>query len=623
MRYRLAAVAATLALLYGCVAHEKSGDSSAAVGDWKSAFIHYRQALADQPDTPGLKQKYDNARQQALGQARQQAATCNTQRDWVCVVNESDFILSMEPGNPEATAMKAQGALHQALDVLGQARTAAAQRQYKEAADLIARARGMSNAPQVEQEGQRVQMEIVAHAVAEADRLRAERKYVEAAEALKVAIQYDPSVSQKLRQVERERDEWLAIEYERIAREGDLAMNARDYRAAEERYRAALQVKPGGRAEPMARYAGALWRAGNALQARDYAGATNAYQEAIATGMDRGEARTGLEKLRIRPYRIAVKSVLLKSMRPDGAPWIGTMTPLFARVANFVEQAVAKGTLDRAIDLAQTLPYENRPEIRAEVILPDGTRLATKPLSGVFGSFEGEFVMTTNAYDERNVAFRVIMRTQAPDGEEIGRIDVPLRELCDKRDTWLKSDSITQLRVTADPAEGRQEGTFVGMIKLEAPPPSTGTGTVTAPPPPPPPPPGNPPPPPPPGGPPPPPGGTTVPASGTPPPPPPANPPPPPANPPPPPANPPPPPANPPPGHGGTPPGHGGTPPGHGASPPVTSPPPPPPPGPATPPPPAPPAPPADDEDDEKDKDKKGKKNKKKKKKDVRKIEDD
>src|SRR5688572_15742098 len=98
MRYRLAAAAASLSLLVGCIAHEKEGDSSAAVGDWKTAYVHYRNALREKAETPGLQPKFDNARTQALAQARQKASTCQQQRDWVCVMSEAQFILEAEPG---------------------------------------------------------------------------------------------------------------------------------------------------------------------------------------------------------------------------------------------------------------------------------------------------------------------------------------------------------------------------------------------------------------------------------------------------------------------------------------------------------------------------------------------
>ena len=68
MRKHLLKLAPLLAvtLLTSCIAHDKSADKFAAVGDWKNAWSEYRKALADKPDDPILKQKYENARKQAI-----------------------------------------------------------------------------------------------------------------------------------------------------------------------------------------------------------------------------------------------------------------------------------------------------------------------------------------------------------------------------------------------------------------------------------------------------------------------------------------------------------------------------------------------------------------------------
>ena len=496
MRYRLAAAAASLSLLIGCIAHEKEGDSASAVGDWKTAYVHYRNALAEKPETPGLKPKFDNARTQALAQARQKASTCQQQRDWGCVGAEAQFILEAEPGAPDAAQLMAQASFYQALDLLQQARTAAAQRQFPQAAELVRRARELSNAPEVAAEGGRVQMEIAAAAVAESDRLRQERRYDEALQAMQVAVQYDPSQADRLRAVEQEREQWLAYQYEKAAYDGDKAMAHRDWRGAVEAYRAAQQIRPGGRADGLGRYCDAMARGEAAIQNRQYDAAAAAYQEAVATNLDRGEARRELDRLRVRPYDINIRSVLLVPTRQDGNPWTGPTTAHFFRIAQFIQQHLTSKAFERAVEMAMTVPTENRPEVRVEVMLPDGTRLMSKPVSGLYATFEGSLVMATSGYDERHLAFRVVQKSAStPDGEEIGRMDIALRDLCEVGDVFMFSDSVSQLRVTARAADGRQEGTFAGLTKWQPPPPGTGTagtppppggtGTAAAPPPPP------------------------------------------------------------------------------------------------------------------------------------------
>ncbi|HYV49536.1 MAG TPA: hypothetical protein VFA20_31975 [Myxococcaceae bacterium] len=479
MRYRLAAAAASLSLFVGCIAHEKEGDSAAATGDWKSAYVHYRDALQEKAETPGLKPKFDNARTQALAQSRQQANTCLQQRDWACVGSEAQFILSVEPGAPDAAQMKAQASLYQAMDVLQQARGFAAQRNFGQAADAVKRAREMSNAPEVQAEAGRVQMEIVAAAVAESDRLRQERQYDQAVQAMQVAVQYDPSQAQRLRDVQDEREKWIAYQYEKTAYDGDVALSQRDWRTASERYRAATAMRPGGRADGLARYCDAMANADAALQNRSYDAAAQAYQEAVNSGADKGEARAALEKLRIRPYDVAIRSVLLVPTKPDGNPWTGPITPLFFKVAQFVQQHLQSRHAERAVEMAMTIPNENRPELHVEVMMPNGSVLATRPVKGIYATFDGDLVINSNGYDDRHLLFRVVQHGNGPEVIELGRLDVAMRDLCDAGDIAMTSDNVSQLRVTAKPADGRQEGAF-GLTQVTA----ATTAVAAAPPPP-------------------------------------------------------------------------------------------------------------------------------------------
>src|SRR5262245_24406415 len=146
MLIRLLPVLALLALA-GCVAHEKAGDSAAATGDWKTAYTHYRQALSEKPDTPGLKEKRDAARREALSQAWQRARGCEQQGDWTCAMGESEYMLSIEPNHPDALGMKNAASARVAMARIADARAAARQLKYKEALSLLQSARTLSNDP--------------------------------------------------------------------------------------------------------------------------------------------------------------------------------------------------------------------------------------------------------------------------------------------------------------------------------------------------------------------------------------------------------------------------------------------------------------------------------------------
>lgn len=488
MQYRLAAAAAALMFLVGCAAFTKEADSAAAAGDWKTAYVRYQAALKAKPDAKEIKQKLENARGRALQQSRAKAQLCVQQRDWDCARGEAQFILTAEPGAPDAAQLNAQASLSQALDVLESARAAAAQHRFREASEATRRATTLSSAPEVAAKRLDVDREIVLAAIAEADRLRPDRKYAEALEAMKVAAQCDPAQANRLRQVEVERDQWVSYQYEAAAYEGDQLMDRRDWQAARDRYRAAIAVRSGGRAEGLARYSDAMARGTAAIARHDSPGAAAAFKEAVGTSLDRGEARRAIDKLKVRPFRIALLSLLLMPARPDGNPWVGSKSPMFSTVAGLVQEQLANHASDRAVELALTVPSENRPKVRVEVALPDGTQLSTRPETGLFMTYQGELVIAASGYDDGRLIFRVMQRSAGASDGEIGRTEVTLGELSEDGDVFLGSETIGQLHVTATVAEGAAPGTVSGLTKLEVapaaasagpPPPATAPHTVT------------------------------------------------------------------------------------------------------------------------------------------------
>jgi len=477
MQYRLAAAAAALMFLVGCAAVTKEADSAAAAGDWKTAYVRYQAALKAKPDAKEIKQKLENARGRALQQSRAKAQLCVQQRDWDCARGEAQFILTAEPGAPDAAQLNAQASLSQALGVLESARAAAAQHRFREASEATRRATTLSSAAEVAARRLDVDREIVLAAIAEADRLRPDRKYAEALEAMKVAAQVDPTQANRLRQVEVERDQWVSYQYEAAAYEGDQLMDRRDWQAARDRYRAAIAVRSGGRAEGLARYSDAMARGTAAIASHDYPGAAAAFKEAVGTSLDRGEARRAIDKLRVRPFRIALLSLLLMPARPDGNPWVGSKSPMFSTVVGLVQEQLANHAYDRAVELALTVPGENRPKVRVEVALPDGTQLSTRPETGLFMTYQGELVIAASGYDGGRLIFRVMQRSAGASDSEIGRTEVTLGELSEDGDVFLGSETIGQLHVTATVAEGAAPGTVSGLTKLEVAPAAASAGT--------------------------------------------------------------------------------------------------------------------------------------------------
>src|SRR5262249_7985895 len=152
-----------------------------------------------------------------------------------------------------------------------------------------------------------------------------------------------------LRQVEAERDQWVSYQYEAAAYEGDQLVDHRDWPAARDRYRAAIAIRSGGRAHGLARDSDPMARATPAPNSHNCPGAEAAFKEAVGTSLDRGEARRAIDRLKIRPFRIALLSLMLMPARPDGTPWVGSKSPMFSAIVGQVQEHLTNHAYDRAV----------------------------------------------------------------------------------------------------------------------------------------------------------------------------------------------------------------------------------------------------------------------------------
>jgi len=456
-------------VLAACVAHEKAGDQAAALGDWRTAYQAYSAALAKEPESPVLKEKYNNARSKASADAYRKAQACAAGADWGCALGESEFALELDTGNPEIAAFRADAAKNLALTRLSQARQEAEQGKYRFSLELIEKARALSTDPAVVQGIEEARPGLAAMADAGAESLRQRKAYPEAVDALSVAVSIDPSKRGKLDALQREYDAWRTAEYERLALEGDQALAARDWSGAEQRYAAALQMKPGGRAEPLVRYANGMNLGESALARRDFAAATEGYRKALQSGQDRGGyAAQQLDRVEVRPYSVRIRSVLARPMRPDGRPWVGRMSPFLSRmIAMFTSDSMDASTgraSRRLIDAAMSVPPENRPTLSVQVTLPDGTRLTTPNQSGLYVGYDAEFVVATNSFDERRLAMHVV-HWNGVGFEDVGVIDFPLGEIVRRREANLAAQSVAAVQLLIEPASpGRSDGMFANMF---------------------------------------------------------------------------------------------------------------------------------------------------------------
>lgn len=488
MRRTLSLLLVPLAVLLACASSEKLGDRAAAVGDWKAAERQYSEALRKDPNNPEKRAKYQQARQQALQGAVAAARACQISQDWECAFAESDYALRLEPGSADIAAVRADAARNVGFLRLRQAADAAGRRDHRAAFDLFARGRDVTNDPGVQAEAAGLAPSLVAGAVDDAQRQRAAQQYPQAIELLSLAVSLDGRVRPTLDQVRGEYDRWLDQQYEAEAQQGDQLLRDRRFAEAQARYEAAQKWKKGGRAEPLGRYARGLAQGEQAVQRRDWPRATAAYEEAVRSGMDSTAfAATELERVRIRPYAVRVRTVLVKPVRPGGAPWAGGRTRGFDRVLGLL----AAAAFDRpgrggraALDVYDALPHENRPNLYAALVLPDGREYVTPPQRAIRARLESHVVVNTNSYDDRPVALRIFHADPAGPAE-IGAVSFRLMDAIAGGEMELADRSVVELRVLVEPSP-LQDGAAQGFA-LVPPPPARAPAAQPAPAPPPPP----------------------------------------------------------------------------------------------------------------------------------------
>jgi hypothetical protein len=443
--------------LAACAAHDKAGDRAAALGDWKTAYVEYRQALADEPNDPKMKERYATARTQALAASTSAARGCAARRDWACAVTEADFALSIEPGNGELSELKRSAGLELALVQADEARALVAQGQLQRADATIREAK--------------VSGQLVVAAVAEADRRRAARQYPEALAVLKLALPYEPGVRERIEVVQREQAAFLRAEHDRLMVEGDQLLTRNAWAEAGARFKAAGAAVPDERARAAEQYCRLAQSADAAVTRADWAAATRGYQEMVDLRVERnGYAAAQLGRVTIRPWAIRIRSALVTPLRPDGVPWVGPPSRTVVKVANEVVRAGGQPLTVPFLLLLNTLPRENQPNVIIEVVAPGSPPLLTPHRRGLYNTFTSSVVVGANGFERRTVRFRVFHSERDGVVEDIGVIEAPIGELISRGTLSLQSESIPALELSAEPAPGVALGS-VTELTPPAPPP--------------------------------------------------------------------------------------------------------------------------------------------------------
>src|SRR6266581_207167 len=222
-------------LLASCVAHEKSGDSAAAVGDWRHAVLEYRSAVESSPEDPVLRKKFDEARAHALSSSTQRARLCASQGDFECALDEADFVSGLDPAaGASLGALRADAARQVALLRVRDAQSAIARGDLDRAGAALRAGRELSSAPDV---------------------VQAVRRFPEAVKVLAGAVEFDPALAPRLAALRAEHEAFRTAEHDRLVFEAEGALGQRSWLDAAERLRAAQGFRPDERAGGLERYA--------------------------------------------------------------------------------------------------------------------------------------------------------------------------------------------------------------------------------------------------------------------------------------------------------------------------------------------------------------------------------
>jgi tetratricopeptide (TPR) repeat protein len=465
---------AAFALLAACASHQKAGDRAGAVGDWKTAEREYAQALRDDPDSTDLRAKHRSAREQALSGAVGRARACAAGEDWDCAYAEADYAAALDGANAELALFRRDAARSLGLARVRKAEDASRRREYGLGLELLAQARAVTDDAGVASQGQRLQPALVRGAVESAEKLRASGQLPQAIELLARAAEADGSVRPRLEAVRAEHGRQLDAEYESRTAQGDALLAQGRYGDAQLAYEAALQARQGGRAAPLARYAAEMSSAQAAAQSRQWDRAAKCYQAAVKTGVaDGGQAAQELERVRMRPYAVQLRSVLVRPSRPDGRPWVGERSRVFdaVMIAGQSISAARVGSgdgaaLKMALDVANAMPAENRPTLVLRVDAPGVPRLTTPPRRGLHAVLDGSVAVLANHYDERPLSVRVV-HDDGVAQHDVGVVSIPLGELVARRRIVAADGSVLRLELEIAPTDAAA-GTATGFGPSQA-----------------------------------------------------------------------------------------------------------------------------------------------------------
>lgn len=459
-----------LTLLASCVAHDKAGDKYAAAGDWKNAYAEFRQAAADKPQDPVLKQKFEDARTRALNDASTQANSCAAARQWDCTLQEADFVVSVDPSRTDIATLRRRAATEVALSRLADVQGQVVAGRLQAAAGLIQQARQLSDDPAVETAARNATQVYSGGVAAESDRMRSQRRYPEALALLQTGMQLDPSLRGRADDTAREYDGWKTAEHDRFLADGEGHLAAGRWAEAQRSFQSAQQMRADDRARALEQYSREMLAGDEEVKRSDWNGATRAYRAAAALRVDRGYADELAEKVTVKPWSINIRTVVVTPLRPNRQPWVGQPDRRLDRIQNILADRWTDPLAGKVLLALNEAPSANRPDLVVEVTLPDGTRLVTRTERAIYATPRAVFVVAANGFDMGKVTFRVFHKLPGGQTEDIGYADAKLSELVSKRTLILQDRAIGAIELTIDPADGSRPGTYTGLTLVSPPP---------------------------------------------------------------------------------------------------------------------------------------------------------
>ena len=466
-RRPLAPLLLVLAALAACASAQKTGDRAAATGDWKAAERAYADALRDDPGNPEAKARWETARAQALSTSIARGRACAGAQDWECAFAEADYASRLDGGSAELAVFRRDAGRSLADARLQRATEAWRRRDFLEGLQLLASARTVSDDAAIRAEAQRLQPSLVKGATDEAEAARRGAQYPRAIALLGAAAEADGAVRPRFEAVKAEYARALDAEAARFEKDGDALLAQHRFADAQASYEAAARARPDGRGATLARYAANLRAGEAAVQARDWGRATQAYQAAVALGVDPGGYAAGeLEAVRVRRQAIQLRAVLVRPARPDGQPWVGERTRVFdavmigARAADRAFWSDDPSAYQTAIEVATGVPPENQPAL-AVVLDLAGRRLATAPRRALYLAPGASVVVAANRYDDRLLTVRVVQREAVE--REVGVVQVRLGDLVSRGRVALRNGSIGRVELVASPTDA-PDGSLSGLV---------------------------------------------------------------------------------------------------------------------------------------------------------------